>query len=93
MNGWLALLTYVAFTLVYINHTPEYSSFQFKLVGITLAVMLSILSGISWILGSVYTDADPNRIYQPIAVFILVSTLAFKLIYSSRSKSGQKFTS
>jgi signal transduction histidine kinase len=81
LNCWLTLLTYVAFTLVYINHTPEYSSFQFKLVGITLAVVLSILSGISWIISSVYTDADPNRIYQPIAVFILVSTLAILLIF------------
>ena len=81
LNCWLALLTYVAFTLVYINHTPEYSSFQFKLVGITLAAMLSILSGIAWLIGSVYPDADPNHIYQPIAVFILVSTVAILLIF------------
>lgn len=81
MNGWLTLLTYVAFTLVYINHTPEYSSFQFKLVGITLAVVLSILSGIAWMINAIYTDADPNRIYQSIAVFILISSFAILLIF------------
>lgn len=81
LNCWLVLLTYVAFTLVYINHTPEYSSFQFKLVGVTLAAVLSILSGIAWIIGSVYTGADPNHIYQPIVVFILVSTFAILIIF------------
>ena len=61
MNCWLVLLTYVGFTLVYINHTPEYSSFQFKLVGITLAAVLSILSGISWIVSSAYVDAYESK--------------------------------
>ena len=61
MNCWLILFTYVGFTLVYINHTPEYSSFQFKLVGITLAAVLSILSGISWIVSSAYVEAYDNK--------------------------------
>lgn len=61
MNCWLILLTYVGFTLVYINHTPEYSSFRFKLVGITLVAVLSILSGISWMVSSAYIDAYENK--------------------------------
>ena len=61
MNCWLILFTYVGFTLVYINYTPEYSSFQFKLVGITLAAVLSILSGISWMVSSAYVEAYDNK--------------------------------
>ncbi len=81
LNCWLTLFTYVGFTLFYINHTPEYSSFQFKLVGITLAVVLSILSGISWVMVSTFPDADLDRVYQPVAVFILFATLAILLIF------------
>lgn len=61
LSCWLILLTYASFALVYINHTPEHSSFQFKLVGITLAVVLSILAGISWMIGSAYIDAYPGK--------------------------------
>lgn len=81
LNCWLTLFSYVGFTLFYINHTPEYSSFQFKLVGITLAVVLSILSGISWVIASAFPDVDQDRVYQPIAAFILVATLAILLIF------------
>jgi signal transduction histidine kinase len=81
LNCWLTLLTYVGFTLFYINHTPEYSSFQFKLVGITLAVVLSILSGMSWVIASAFPDADLDRVYQSVAAFILVATLAILLIF------------
>lgn len=81
LNCWLTLFTYVGFTLFYINHAPEYSSFQSKLVGITLAVVLSILSGISWVMVSTFPDADMDRVYQPVAVFILFATLAILLIF------------
>ena len=95
MNCWLTLLTYVGFMLVYVNHTPEYSSFQFKLVGITLAVVFSILSGISWVIGQTYINAYQN--HQQPAVH---STLHFSPIqdgysfqqmpYHFRQEIGQK---
>ncbi len=99
MNCWLALFTYVGFTLVYINHTPEYSSFQFKLVGITLATVLSILSGIAWIISPAYINA-----YADQTSLTTQTTLRFtpepsggysmrKITYAFENELGQNQTS
>ena len=45
------------FALTYLNFLPDRSSFREKLVGITLITILCIVSGISWIVGSVYLES------------------------------------
>ena len=54
--SWLFLLTVASLGLAYLNYIPEHSSFRVKLVGVTLIVVLSILCGISWVIGNVYAD-------------------------------------
>ena len=55
--SWLFLLAVSSLGLAYLNYIPEHSSFRVKLVGITLIVVLSILSGVSWVIGNVYADS------------------------------------
>ncbi len=57
----LALFIFGGFALVYLNHAPEASSFQIKLVGTTLTAVLGIVSGLSWVIGPVYIDAYQNE--------------------------------
>lgn len=63
LTVWVTLLTFSGFALVYLNHVPEQSSFQVKLVGITLVSILLILSGVSWVVGNVYTEAYQSSHY------------------------------
>lgn len=58
---WIFLFTVAGFTLTYLNHIPERTSFRVKVIGVTLISMLSILCGISWIVGSVYIDGFKNQ--------------------------------
>ncbi|MCT4609251.1 MAG: sensor histidine kinase [Pelagimonas sp.] len=53
----IIMLSFCGFTMAYLNHAPDQSSFQIKLVGSTLVAVLTILSGISWLIGPVYIDA------------------------------------
>lgn len=57
---WFFLLTIACFTLVYLNYVPEQSSFRVKVVGVTLTTMLSILCGMSWLVGGAYIDNYTN---------------------------------
>ncbi|GGD07799.1 sensor histidine kinase [Aquisalinus flavus] len=57
---WLMLLVLCGFSLVYLNYIPERSSFLTKITGVTLTTLLSILCGISWIIGTVYAEAFDN---------------------------------
>ena len=54
---WIMLAVLGGFSLVYLNYIPERSSFLTKIVGVTLTVILVILSSMSWIVGSVYAEA------------------------------------
>lgn len=58
---WFFLLTVASFALSYLNYIPEQSSFRVKIIGVTLITMLSILCGISWVVGSVYIDGFKNN--------------------------------
>ena len=53
---WLFMLTVSSLGLIYLNYIPEHSSFRDKLVGVTLIVVFSILCGVSWVIGSVFSD-------------------------------------
>ncbi|MAN47023.1 MAG: hypothetical protein CMF04_12605 [Hyphomonas sp.] len=57
ISGWIAIVIYSSFTLVYLNYVPERSSFRIKVVGLTLVTILSIASGMSWLIGSAYSEA------------------------------------
>ena len=67
---WSFLLIVSSFTLVYLNYVPEQSSFRVKVVGITLTTMLSILCGISWLVGGAYIDnySSPHTLPDHTAV-------------------------
>lgn len=39
------------FAIVFLNYAPERSSFRIKLVGITLTTILTIMSGVAWLMG------------------------------------------
>ncbi len=67
---WVMLVFFAGFVLVYLNYVPEYSSFKIKLVGLTLTGVLTVLSGISWVAGTVYSDAyiDENRLERQTAI-------------------------
>lgn len=54
---WILMAIFAGFTLVYLNYIPEYSSFLVKLAGLSLTALLCVLSGISWLIGSVYAEA------------------------------------
>ncbi len=58
---WFFLLAVAGFTLTYLNYIPERTSFRVKVIGVTLISMLSILCGISWIVGSVYIDGFKHQ--------------------------------
>lgn len=45
------------FAIVFLNYAPERSSFRIKLIGITLTTTLTIMSGVSWLIGPIYVDA------------------------------------
>ncbi|MEM1285145.1 MAG: histidine kinase [Pseudomonadota bacterium] len=62
--GWIALLTFAALTLAYLNYVPDRSSFRIKLIGITLATVLCLLSGVSWLTGSVYVESYRSPHYM-----------------------------
>lgn len=62
---WLSMAIFAGFALIYLNYVPEYSSFIVKLVGLSLTAILCILSGLSWVTGSVYADAFISP--QPLA--------------------------
>lgn len=70
LNCWFFLFTLASFALVYLNYIPEHSSFKIKLVGVTLAVVLTLISGTAWLVGSVYMDAyeDKHRLAEKTAI-------------------------
>jgi signal transduction histidine kinase len=57
LSGWITIVIFSSFTLVYLNYVPERSSFRIKVVGLTLVTILSIASGMSWLIGSAYSEA------------------------------------
>lgn len=63
--GWLILLAFAALTLAYLNYVPDRSSFRVKLIGITLATILCLLTGVSWLIGEVYVEAYRSPHYLP----------------------------
>lgn len=63
--GWIVLLTFAGLTLAYLNYVPDRSSFRIKLIGITLATVLCLLSVVSWIVGEVYVESYRNPHYMP----------------------------
>lgn len=63
--AWLLLLTFAALTLAYLNYVPDRSSFRVKLVGITLATVLCLLSGVSWLIGGVYVESYRSPHHMP----------------------------
>ncbi len=44
------LLTQFLFTLVYLNAIPEMTTFQLRLVGITLVLVLAVFSAVGWVM-------------------------------------------
>jgi PAS domain S-box-containing protein len=70
---WLAfLLFYFSFVVTYLNHTTESSTFQVKLVGLTLIPVLGILGLVALFVGK-STESD----YSPLAELPLRRTLLF----------------
>ncbi|WP_166418138.1 sensor histidine kinase [Cochlodiniinecator piscidefendens] len=61
---WFFLLLVASFALTYLNYVPEQSSIRVKVIGITLISILSILCGISWIVGSVSVEGFKSA-YMP----------------------------
>lgn len=64
IGALLYMVMFGGFAVAYLNHAPEESSFQVKLVGASLVAVLSIASGITWLIGPVYVDAYrmPDRL-------------------------------
>lgn len=58
---WFFLFSVAGFSLTYLKHIPERTSFRVKVIGVTLISVLSILCGVAWIIGSVYIDGFKNQ--------------------------------
>ncbi|MBN1486843.1 MAG: response regulator [Anaerolineae bacterium] len=54
------LIALFSFAVTYLNHRPEATSFMVKLAGITLTVMLGIMSIVGWMITPAYIET-----YQP----------------------------
>ncbi|MAK59526.1 MAG: hypothetical protein CMK09_00960 [Ponticaulis sp.] len=58
---FFVLATLVGFALMFLNYLPQRSSFLIKISGITLATILGVLGGVSWLIGPIYSAEFSKR--------------------------------
>ena len=60
-NCWIMLIIVTSFALTYLNYAPERSSFMVKIAGVSLTIVLGVISTVSWLIGPIYASAYDNE--------------------------------